>query len=244
MRIAFLSDIHGNYTAFQSVLKDIETQKIDQFISLGDTVTMGPQPIESLKALRALNCLYIKGNHDAAVLEPEKAEKYEITHYLAPDLYWCQKQLTADDRIFLDSFNSMLSITLPNGVKILAFHGSPLSSTDIIQATTPPELLDKYFAGHNADIYIGGHSHVQMIRRYGEKMILNSGSIGNAFKFVYSPGNPPSLLPWAEYMILDQTGDSVSIDARRVYFDTDEVHRVVKESGLPGSAWWLRQYAK
>ncbi len=244
MRIAFLSDIHGNYTAFQSVLKDLEMQKIDQFICLGDTVTMGPQPVEVLKALRQLDCLYIKGNHDAAVLDPERSEQYEITHYLAPDLYWCQKQLTLDDRAFLDAFNPMLNLTLPNGVKILAFHGSPLSSTDIIQATTPPELLDKYFAGQNADIYIGGHSHIQMIRRYGEKLILNSGSIGNAFKFAYSPGNIPSLLPWAEYMIIDQIGDSVSIDARRVYFDTDELQRIIKETDLPGSAWWLRQYAK
>jgi putative phosphoesterase len=244
MRIAFLSDIHGNYTAFQAVLKDLETQKIDQFISLGDTVTMGPQPVETLKALRGLGCLYIKGNHDAAVLDPENAEKFEITHYLVPDLYWCQKQLTPDDRAFLKAFNPMLTLELPNGVKILAFHGSPLSSTDIIQATTPPEVLDKYFAGHNEDIYIGGHSHIQMVRRYGEKLILNSGSVGNAFKFAYSPGNPPSLLPWAEYMIIEQTGASLSINPRRVYFDTNEVHKIIKESDLPGSAWWLRQYAK
>ncbi len=244
MRIAFLSDIHGNYTAFKAVLKDLEAQKIDQFISLGDTVTMGPQPVESLKALQALGCLYIKGNHDAAVLDPENANLYEITHFLVPDLYWCQKQLTIEDRAFLDSFKPMLNLTLPNGIKILAFHGSPLSSTDIIQDTTPPELLDKYFEGYDADIFIGGHSHIQMMRRYGDRLILNPGSIGNAFKFVYSHGNPPSLLPWAEYMIVEQRDDFLSIDPRRVYFDTDEALRIVTESDLPGSAWWLRQYAK
>ncbi|MDD2922135.1 MAG: metallophosphoesterase family protein [Anaerolineales bacterium] len=244
MRIAFLSDIHGNYTAFQAVLKDLEAQKIDQFVSLGDTITMGPQPVETLRALRNLGCLYVKGNHDDAVLEPEKAEQYEVTHYLIPDLHWCQRQLSADDLAFLASFKPMISLALPNGIKILAYHGSPLSSTDIIQATTNSELLDKYFEGQNADIYIGGHSHIQMTRRYGKKVILNSGSIGNAFEFVYAPGNKPKLLPWAEYMIVSQSDDFFSVDARRVYFDTDEVHKIVKESSLPGSAWWLRQYDK
>jgi len=53
-------------------------------------------------------------------------------------------------------------------------------------------------------VFIGGHSHIQMHRRHGEKLFLNSGSIGNAFKFAFSPGNPPSLLPWAEYAIVEQ----------------------------------------
>ncbi len=244
MRIAFLSDIHGNYTAFQAVLKDLEAQKVDQLVSLGDTITMGPQPVETLNALRNLNCLYIKGNHDAAVLDPEKAREYEITNYLVPDLYWCREKITPDDLKFIDSFKPSLTLALPNGINILAFHGSPLFFADIIQATTPSEVLDRYFAGQNADIYIGGHSHVQMMRRYGKKIILNSGSVGNAFEFAYTLGSKPKLLPWAEYMIISQSGDAVSIDARRVYFDTDELIRIVKESNLPGSAWWLRQYDK
>lgn len=244
MRIAFISDIHGNFTAFQSVLADIETQSIDQIVCLGDTVTMGPQPRETLDVLRKLNCAYIMGNHDAAVLDPEKADQYEITHYLVPDLYWCREQLTADDLAFIGAFEDMRSLNFPNGLKMLCFHGSPLSPTDIIQATTTPDLLDKYFEGHEADIFIGGHSHVQMTRRYGAKLILNSGSIGNAFKFAYSPGNPPSLLPWGEYMIVEQTGDLLNVESRRVYFDTDALLEIVKKSGVPGSAWWLRQYSK
>jgi predicted phosphodiesterase len=138
----------------------------------------------------------------------------------------------------------MLEINLPNNNNILAFHGSPLSSTDIIQATTPPKLLGVYFKGQKADIFIGGHSHIQMVRRYDDKLILNSGSVGNAFKFVFSPGKPVNLLPWAEYMIINQSGNSLNIDSRRVYFDTDKLLKKVKESHLPGADWWLRQYSK
>lgn len=242
MRIAFISDIHANLNAFQSVLADINSQSIDQIVCLGDTVTMGPQPVEVLNILREMDCLFIKGNHDSAVLDPESAAEYEITQYLIPDLYWCREQLTAEDVKFIDSFSPMQKIKLSNEINILAFHGSPLSSIDIIQATTPEETLDKYFSEHTEDIFIGGHSHIQMQRRYGNKLVLNSGSVGNVFKFAYTPGVVPSLLPWAEYMIVSQIEKSVSIDSRRVYFDTDELLQKVKKSGLPGADWWLKQY--
>jgi hypothetical protein len=82
-----------------------------------------------------------------------------------------------------------------------------------------------------------------MVRRYNNKLILNSGSVGNAFKFVFSPGSPVDLLPWAEYMIINQSGNSLNVDSRRVYFDTDELLKKVKESQLPSADWWLRQYS-
>lgn len=244
MRIAFISDIHGNFTALEAVLADIKSQHVDQVICLGDTVSLGPQPREVLDALRKLNCVIIKGNHDSAILDPEEAEKFEITEYLIPDLYWCRDRLTQDDLKFIDSFIPMYEINLSNGINILCFHGSPLSPTDIIQATTPPELLDKYFEGQKAAVFIGGHSHIQMYRRYGDKLILNSGSVGNSFMYAYAPGNVPQLLPWAEYTIISQNGSYLDVDLRRVYFDTAKLIEQVAVSGLPGAGWWLRQYSK
>ena len=244
MRIAFISDIHGNFTALQAVLADIKSQNIDQIVCLGDAVTLGPQPREVLNTLRELNCALIKGNHDEAVLDPEEAEKFEITEHLIPDLYWCREQLTLDDLNLIDAFRSTVEIKLPNGATILCFHGSPLSTTDLIQSTTPENLLDKYFEGYKADVFIGGHSHIQMYRRYGDKLILNSGSVGNSFLFAYSPGSSPSLLPWAEYTIISQNENYLDVDLRRVYFDTAELLKLVSQSGLPGTDWWLRQYPR
>ena len=242
MRIAFISDIHGNLTALRAVLADIKKHGTDEIICLGDTISLGPQPLETLNTLKELNCIYIMGNHDEAILDPEKAPEFEITEHLVPDLYWCRDQLTPDSFEFLKSFQSTHKIEFPNGVQLLAFHGSPISTTDIIQATTSPELLDKYFAEQSSTVFIGGHSHIQMHRRYGKKLILNSGSVGNAFEFAFSPGNPPRLLPWAEYAVIDQSGNSFDVDLRRVYFDTEALLKVVKESSLPGADWWLKQY--
>jgi putative phosphoesterase len=242
MRLAFISDIHGNYTAFKAVLEDIKTQNVDEYICLGDTVTMGPQPKECLAELRNLKCTFIKGNHDYAVLSTELAEKYQIAAHLHADLKWCRDQLTQDDLNFIEAFHKSYTVKFPNGIEMLCFHGSPLSPIDIIQATTPPETIEKYFEGKTASVFIGGHSHIQMHRRYGNKLILNSGSVGNAFKFPFSPGNPPSLLPWAEYAIVSQSGSTLTVDLRRVYFDIDALMKTVAASGLPGSTWWQSQY--
>ena len=224
MRIAFISDIHGNFTALQAVLSDIESQKVDRLICLGDTVTMGPQPMEVLATLQKLDCTFIKGNHDSAVLNPQEAGKYEIAPHLIPDLVWCRDQLTPSHLEFLSSFHPHYELSFPNdGATLLCF-------------------LEQYFIGQNASIFIGGHSHIQMHRRLGSRLILNSGSVGNAFEYAFSPGLVPSLLPWAEYAILSQSGDSLDVDLRRVYYDTGALLEVVKKSSLPGSAWWLRQF--
>jgi putative phosphoesterase len=244
MRIAFLSDIHGNFTALQAVLADMKSQSVDQVVCLGDVATLGPQPVEVLNTLRELKCVYIKGNHDAATLDPEGAEQYDIASHLIPDLHWCKDRLSPDDLGFINSFKPVHEINLLNGNQILAFHGSPLSYTDVIQATTPDRQLDIYFKGQKANIFIGGHTHIQMVRRHDSKLILNAGSIGNAFKFAYTPGSSVHLLPWAEYMIIEQSSDSLGIDARRVPFDTDEIIKKVKENHPPCTPWWLNQYTK
>lgn len=242
MRIGFISDIHGNFTALEAVLADIKTQNVDQLICLGDTVSLGPQPNETLEALKQWNAATIMGNHDQAILEPHKSETYEITSHLIPDLHWGRERLSKGELDFIRSFQSTRGVRFPNGVELLAFHGSPKATTHLVLATTPPEELDQYFEGHNASVFIGGHSHIQMQRRYGRRLVLNAGSVGNAFKYPFSPGNPPSLLPWAEYVIVEQDGNFLRADMRRVYFDTNALLECVKSSGLPGADWWVRQY--
>ena len=242
MRIGFISDIHGNFTALEAVLEDARKQNIDQLICLGDTVSLGPEPRLVLDALREWKAITIMGNHDQAILEPERAADFEITEHLIPDLYWGRDHLRAEDLKFIESFESTHTIRFEHGIELLAFHGSPKSTTHLIQAITPQELLDVYFEKQTATVFIGGHSHIQMHRRSGEILLLNSGSVGNAFKFAFTPGNPPSLLPWAEYAIVEQDGEFLRSDMRRVYFDIPKLIARVKQSGLPGAEWWYKQY--
>jgi predicted phosphodiesterase len=242
MRIALISDTHGNFIALSAVLADIESQQVDQIIFLGDAATIGSQPNETLDALKHLDCVCIMGNHDAAVLDPKRAAELQIASQLHSSLNWCIERMNADDFKFLRSFRPTHELPLNANVSMLCFHGSPLSNTDLILATTAPEVIDGFFTGQTSAIWTGGHSHIQMLRRHGDKLIINPGSVGNAFHHAYAPGLVPQLLPWAEYAIVSTDGEVVSVDLRRVPFDTQKVLRHIEESSLPSKAWWLNQY--
>lgn len=242
MRIAFISDIHGHAVALNAVLDDIQSQQIDQIICLGDVATIGCQPRQALDRLQALNCPTIMGNHDAALLHPEKAASYYIADTLMPTFHWCHDQLAATDFAYFRSFVPTLKIPLDDETAVTCYHGSPQANTDLIIATTPMEEIEQYFQGHQAQIMVGGHSHIQMVRQHNGQWIVNPGSIGNAFRTPFVPGTLPRLLPWAEYAILDWQPASMSVDSRRVLFDIPAYRQAIIESDIPNSAWWLAQY--
>ncbi len=244
MRIGFISDIHGNFTALEAVLADIQSQGVDQLICLGDTASLGPQPREVLNTLREWNAVTIMGNHDQAVLEPQRCAEFEITEHLIPDLYWTRDHLLEDDLQYIASFAPTHTVQFEHGIKLLAYHGSPKKTTHLVLATTPIETLDDYFEGQNASVFIGGHSHVQMQRRHGSTLFLNTGSVGNAFQFAYTNRVPPRLVNWAEYAIVEQNANFFHADMRRIYFDIDRLLERVHASDLPGAEWWVRQYKK
>jgi putative phosphoesterase len=243
MRLALLSDIHGNYTALEAVLNDIQQQQIDSVICLGDVATMGPQPKQVIAALQKLGCPCIMGNHDAATLQPEHAPQYRIAPPLTSTLQWCADQLDVDETNYLRSFKSTLEIPLEANTTLLCFHGSPRSNIENIFATTPPDDLDKMLADHTANIFACGHTHLQMLRQHKGNLIVNAGSIGHPFRQTPVSGTPPTLLPWAEYAIVNSTQESLSVDLRRVFFDFKNFAESISKSNFPLKEWWLKQYS-
>ena len=243
MRIALISDIHGNYTALESVLADIQSQGAEQVICLGDAATIGLQPKETLDALRELNCVCIMGNHDAALLELARATDFQIAAPLLPTLQWGYQRLSPNDLDFLRSFRPTYEIDLGSAFSMLCFHGSARSNTDLILSTTADEVVDGFFTGQSADILTGGHSHIQMLRQHGQQVILNPGSVGNAFLRAFTPGDVPTLLPWAEYAIVSVENGGWSAELCRVRFDTQAVLRLARSSDSPSRDWWLDQFS-
>ncbi len=233
MRIALISDIHGNLTALEAVLADIDKRSVDSLICLGDVATLGPQPKQVIARLRSLGCPCIKGNHESALLDLEKLEQYEISTVLLPTLRWCRQQLDQEDLDYLRSFQPKLELPLGSRHTLLCYHGSPRSNVDLILATTPVETLDRFFADEKADVLVGGHSHIQMMRRHDKKLIINPGSTGSAFRLPFQPGSVPKVLPWAEYGILDMDQEVLTVELRQIPYDTDAYSRAVAASGLP-----------
>lgn len=242
MKVALISDIHGNLPALESVLKDIRAEGVDQIIFLGDAATLGPQPKETLDLLRALDCICIMGNHDAALLDLEQAAELQIGASLFPALAWGHNLLAKNDFDFLRTFLPTYELDL-GIISLLCFHGSPRSNIDMVLSVTTDTVIDEYFAGQSATILAGGHTHVQMLRQRGQQVIVNPGSVGSAFiePFLYN-GVTPRLIPWAEYGIIRADHERWSVEFRRVSFDTEAVCRALETGRNPSREWWLSQY--
>ncbi len=245
MRVALISDIHGHATALEAVRADMHRQQVDTVICLGDIATVGPQPRKVIAMLKDMNALCIMGNHDATMLNLEMAAEYEIASSLFPSLEWCAQQLTIEDYDFLRSLKADLNFKLDENNNLFCFHGSPYSKTKILVANTPPEEMDGVFAAQpSANIFAGGHSHIQMHRRHKNKLMVNPGSIGNAFWLAFDKKEPPSLLPWAEYGIITVEDGTLGVDLRRVQFDMAAFKETVMQSDMPNKNWWFNQYSE
>ena len=96
MRVALLSDIHGNDVALRTVLADIHRQGVDQIVCLGDVATLGPTPQRTVELLVELNCPCIMGNHDAFLLDPGLVKAYTQATPVIDAIDWCREQLSRE----------------------------------------------------------------------------------------------------------------------------------------------------
>lgn len=228
MRIALISDIHGNSLALSAVLSDAERRRTDKVACLGDVATLGPRPREVLRRLRELDCPCILGNHDAFLVEPELVAAYTKVPVIAQAIDWCRAQLTEDDLAFVRGFAERTELALPGGRSLLLFHGSPDSNTRDVLATTPASELDALIGERRASVMAGGHTHIQMLRQHKGTWLVNPGSVGMPFR-EYVHGARPEIMPYAEYAIVDASEDAVGVELLRVPLDKDGLRAEVKD---------------
>ncbi len=245
MRIAVISDMHGNDVAFEVVEADIQKQNVDQIVCLGDAVQGGPQPADVVQRLRRLNCPVVMGNADAWLISgvetanegipPERLKKMgEIRN-------WSLSQLTEDDIDFIANFEPTITIPLEDGLDLLCFHGSPTSFDEIILPAAPEEEFQKILGPYADHVLTGGHTHAQQIRRNSKYFFFNPGSVGFAYSHQQSDDDFHAD-PWAEYAILMAENGQVSLEFRRVPFDTKELIRIYRKSGRPFAEEAIKQY--
>jgi predicted phosphodiesterase len=236
MRVGFISDIHGNRFALEPVLEDLEQQNVDRIVCLGD-ICFGPQAHECLGIVRDLGCPVVLGNWDSwsthgfpAADDPLGVMLYEIGA-------WWADLLTPEDREFVATFVPTLDVDAGDGTVMHCFHGSPKSFSDWIFSTTPDADLEPLFGGIEAPILVGGHTHLQMLRRFGRQTIVNPGSVGQPF----SQWWPKTIrvAPWAEYGVIEAGNGKLQIDLRRVPIDVDALLHFCRESGMPHAQWWV-----
>ena len=246
-RVAVISDMHGNDLAFEKVEVDLQGQRIDQIVCLGDAIQGGPQPAQVVQRLRRMNCPVVMGNADAWLLSGEETADEGIPperlQKMGEIRLWSLAQLSEDDREFISEFQPTVTIRLEEGLDLLCFHGSPTSFDEVILPALPEEEFQKILAPYTGPVLTGGHTHAQQIRRLGEHFFFNPGSVGFAFSH-HQPEKQFHADPWAEYAILTAENGQVSVEFRRVPFDPREWIRVFRESGRPFAEDAIAQYQR
>jgi len=233
MRLAVISDIHGNFGAFQQVLADIDRSGIDAVISLGDNVGYGPEPELVIQKLRTRRIRSVEGNHELALKDPSYLSWFNpsarksllITRSLLSDksLRFIAKLkpfLTAYDCRFVHGFP-------PDSPLIYMFQASDRRKKEALEKSA--ERL--CFLGHTHDLQIIGYDgHELECGNLPEgitgldkkkKFLINIGSVGQP-----RDGNNK-----AKYAIWDSAEDTVEI--RFVAYDIAAVVKKIHDAGLP-----------
>ncbi len=184
MKIAVISDIHGNVPALQAVLEDIERWTPDKLIVNGDLINRGPCSLQVLQMVldRFSDALFLKGNHEDFVLncgtseEPRSGVIYEMRRFS----HWTYTQFDRQQLDFIAGWADYLDMDELEGGTLHITHGTRLGNRDgITPRTEDYELPDKIGSGR--DIFITSHTHWPFIREFNGTTIVNSGSVGTPF---------------------------------------------------------------
>jgi predicted phosphodiesterase len=231
VRVALVSDAHGNAVGLRAALDDIARRDVDQIVSLGDVAQGGPQPVECLDLIRAAGARTVMGNSDAFMLDPH-ASKEPVTERQLVQLEWSLAQLTAEHLDYLASFEPTVELDL-GGVTLLCFHGTPGDYDGVVLPEDPPDA----FAG--AGILAGGHVHVPQLRRVGESWYVNPGSVGIGYDH-RQPDDDFRFDAWASYAIVSPS----SVEFHRVPFDLEELDRVTRAAAMPQAGEVFDRYRR
>ncbi|MCC6850106.1 MAG: metallophosphoesterase family protein [Deltaproteobacteria bacterium] len=243
MRIALISDLHGNEIALRAVLADADRVGCDEIICLGDIATLGPAPSAVIQLVRERTRRRILGNHDDFMLNRDLIHSYTEAPIVVESVEWCRARLSDDEIAFLRTFEPNLEIALDDRSTLVLFHGTLRSHMEDLLATTPPEEVDEMLMGRRGTVMAGGHTHLQLTRQHRGVLIVNPGSVGLPFQ-EHPDGLPPTLLGHAEYATVEATNGVVAVQLRRVPVDRAAMAAAIGATDNPIRHYLLDQYRR
>ena len=182
VRVAAISDVHGNLPAFEAALAAAEAAEPDLIVFGGDLI-WGPLPGETLERIMALDTgrvRFVRGDADRDVVEA-------ISPVLDPDdpsgevSHWCREQLSTEQLVFLASQPETLSLDVDGLGPTLFCHGSPRSDRDRITVGSADEKVLPWLEGVAESVIVCGHTHAQFDRLFGAHRVVNPGGCGLQF---------------------------------------------------------------
>jgi putative phosphoesterase len=218
MKIAIISDIHANVYALINLLEDIDNEKVDTIICLGDLIGYGPHPNEVISMVRRRHILCIKGNYDSSVVDNEYSYIRETT-INAFSLPWTVNELRAENRLFLANLPSTLTLNIANK-SLLFVHGSPSKINEYLLKDGDNTRTVMNSIAH--DVLICAHTHIPGIKEFNNKVYVNSGSVGK----------PKIGRPNSTYCILNiNKEDGMKIQIKEIPYP---FKRIIKDMTLLG----------
>lgn len=221
MKIAVISDVHGNLEALKAALESIEKSKVDTIVCLGDLVGYGPYPNEVVELIREQRIMNILGNYDAAVLE----EKFnyirdnEVNKFCMP---WAAKELKEENRAYLRSLPRQIVLEFENK-KMYFVHGSVRSINEYLKEDSREmkEVMEIF----DGDILVCAHTHIPYEKSYGSKLLLNDGSIGK----------PKIGRPNGTYLIINMDKEKVESEIVEFAYNYEKTARAMEEKKIHDS---------
>lgn len=203
--IAIISDIHGNFVALKEVLKDIDSRGISKIYCLGDVVGYYSQINECCDELRKRNVLCVMGNHDWYMASGKDCERSQSVRD-------CLKY----QRTVIDDKNREWILSFPVIRRVLGIsmvHGGWKNPLDEYLEPT-----EEYFKKIEGDKFVSGHTHIQGIEEYTNKIYCNPGSVGQ-------PRDGDNRAAYAVF-------DGEKFDLYRVTYDIDKVGEMMNKAGF------------
>jgi predicted phosphodiesterase len=235
MKIALISDIHGNLSALESVLADIDRRRVDATYHIGDVVGYGARPNEVVSILRARGIAGVAGNYDSTVATGykhcgcryEDARQEELSHQ---SFAWTLQHTSDENKAWLGALPFRLDIRPfgghAAGPTVTLIHGNQTLNTVYVTEDRSDEFLARMgasIAARAGDVVAFGHTHIPWHRVVGDMHFINTGSVGR-----------PKDGDWrAGYVLLDVETASVRVEFVRVEYDLDRTVAEIRESTLP-----------
>jgi len=258
-RYAVLSCLHGNLPALEAVWDDVQNQKVDRIVCLGDLVGYGPWPNEVIEFVKKHNLYTVQGCWDEGIGH-EKADcgcKFvteEDSQHGHAAFVWTLDRVTKKNRKVLRQLDFGCREEDTAAGDLLFVHGSPKSTSEYLTDSTHDLVLLERAASGGCDVLVCGHTHVPFARRIdGVLRVRAEAGLKNQIQndLGLTPAHAPRELKLqpkliinagsvgeprhggteATYVVFD-TGTQ-QVDIRRVTYDVAETARAMRRRGLP-----------
>lgn len=227
-RIALISDVHGNLTALEAVLADIERRGITRIVNLGDTAGKGPRGERAVQRCRAVCEVNVRGNWDDFLPT--------IPDDGPPEMLWWRDELSSSSRAWLAALPLSADLVL-SGRRIRLFHASAQSPHVRVHFHHTPEQFSAMFEatemtgdGPLPDVVGYADIHDAYIESNDGRTLFNVGSVGN-----------PLDTPVPSYVILEggaAVEDPFGIQFVRVPYDVEAEIAVAESLDMPTADVW------